>query len=60
MKSIRKDLKIDLIASIIAIIIFLFSVPRLIKKSDPTTTAFLGICVILLLIFNLIKIHSKN
>lgn len=60
MKSIRKDLKLDLIASIIAILIFLFSVPRLIKTSDLTTIAFLGICVLLLLICNLRKIHSNN
>ena len=60
MKSIRKDLKLDLIASIIAILIFLFSVPRLKKTSDPTTIAFLGICVLLLLICNLRKIHSNN
>ena len=60
MKSIRKDLKIDLVASIIAIIIFLFSAPKLIKKSDPTTTTFLGICVLLLLMFNLHRIHSTS
>ena len=60
MKFIRKDLKIDLIASIIAIIIFLLSAPKLIKESDPTTTTFLGICVLLLLIFNLHKIRSTN
>ena len=60
MKFIRKDLKIDLIASIIAIIIFLLSAPKLIKESDPTTTTFLGICVFLLLIFNLHRIHSTS
>ncbi len=60
MKSIRKDLKIDLIASIIAIVIFLFAVPKLTKTSQPTTIIFLGVCVLLLFILNLYKIRSTT
>lgn len=60
MKFIRKDLKVDLIASIIAIVIFLFAIPKLTKTSQPTTIIFLGVCVFLLLIFNLHKIRSTS